>query len=110
MDRAYFTQDFRKHLEKLVKRDSVLKGRIQSKIEDMMNDPFRNSEELVGAFKGKRRMYIGKAGHRLIYGICRECREKNHQNLNSCLDCNSKDDTTVIFFDVIHRSEGYRNY
>ena len=110
MFEVYFTQDFRKHLEKLTKRDLTLKERILLKIEDMMNDPLRNSEELVGAFKGKRRMYVGKAGHRLIYAVCKECREKNYKSFNSCLDCGSKDDSTVVFFDVIRRSEGYRNH
>jgi len=110
MHKAYFTQDFRKHLEKLTRRDSVLKERIASKIDDMMNDPIRNSEELVGAFKGKRRAYVGKAGHRLIFGVCKECREKNYQDFNSCFECASKDISAVIFFDVIHRSEGYRNH
>ena len=70
----------------------------------------RNSEELTAAFKGKRRMYIGKAGYRLIYSVCKECRGKGYGKNNSCLDCNSKDDDAVVFFDIIHRSNAYDNY
>ena len=106
----FFSQDFQKHFAKLVKKDVLLKQRVESKIKDMMDDPCRNSEELTAAFKGKRRMYIGKAGYRLIYSVCKECRGKGYDKINSCLDCNGKDDDAVVFFDIIHRSNAYDNY
>jgi mRNA-degrading endonuclease RelE of RelBE toxin-antitoxin system len=107
---AFFSQDFCKHFGKLVKKDALLKQRVESKIRDMMEDPFRNSEELVAAFKGKRRMYVGKAGYRLIYSVCRECRGKGYPKINSCMDCNGKDDDAVVFFDIIPRSNAYSDY
>jgi hypothetical protein len=39
-----------------VKRDAQLEERVKSKVKDMMEDPFRNSQELTAAFKEKRRM------------------------------------------------------
>ncbi len=60
---------FSKYFRKLVRRDAHLNERAKSKIENMMEDPFRNSQELTAAFKGKRRMYLGKAGYRLIYCV-----------------------------------------
>ena len=107
---AYFSDDFRKHLDKLTKKNITLKDRILSKIEEMMNNPFRNSEELIGKFKGKRRVYVGKAGYRLIYSICEECREKHYETFNSCLDCQKRNNNSVVFFDVLHRSKVYKRY
>lgn len=107
---AYFSDDFHKHLNKLTKRDSVLKERILSKIDEMMNNPFRNSEELTGKFKGKRRVYVGKARYRLIYSICEECRKKHYEAFNSCLDCKKRNSSSVVFFDVLHRSKGYKRF
>lgn len=107
---AYFSDDFRKHLNKLTKRNRALKERILSKIEEMMNNPFRNSQELVGKFKGKRRVHVGRAGYRLIYSICEECREKHYESFNSCLDCKDRSNRTVVFFDVLRRSKGYQKF
>ena len=73
----------------------------------MQEDPFRNSQELTAAFKGKRRMYVGKTSYRLIYSICKECRGKNYQKLNGCLECENKDNDAIVFFDIMHRSKAY---
>lgn len=107
---AYFSDDFRKHLDKLTKRNSALKERILLKIQEMMNNPYRNSEELTGKFEGKRRIYVGKAGYRLIYSICEDCRKKHYETFNSCLDCQKRDNNSVVFFDVLHRSKGYKRF
>jgi mRNA-degrading endonuclease RelE of RelBE toxin-antitoxin system len=107
---AFFSQDFCKQFGKLVKKDAQLRQRVESKTRDIMEDPFRNSEELVAAFKGKRRIYIGKAGYRLIYCVCRECRGKGYSKINSCLDCDGKNDDAIVFFDILHRSTAYGDY
>jgi mRNA-degrading endonuclease RelE of RelBE toxin-antitoxin system len=107
--KPWFTQDFRKHFEKLVRKDTQLEQRIKSKIEDMMEDPFRNSQELTAAFKGKRRMYVGKAGYRLIYCICKECKNKKYPE-RACADCKEKDNDAIVFFDILHRSTAYDQY
>jgi len=106
--KAFFSQDFKKHFEKLVKRDSALRERVLVRINDMMEDPFRNSLELTAAFKGKRRVYVGKAGYRLIYSVCKECGGKKSKN--HCSDCDSKGDDAVVFFDILPRSIAYESY
>ena len=88
----------------------IAKERILSNIEEMMNDPFRNSEELTGKFKGKRRVYVGRAGYRLIYSICEECRAKDYESFNLCFDCQKRDNNSIVFFDVSHRSKGYQRF
>lgn len=108
MYKAFFSQDFKKHFEKLVRRDSDLKQRVLAKINDVIEDPFRNSLELTAAFKGKRRVYLGRAGYRLIYSVCKECTGK--RCVNPCLDCDSKDDDAVVFFDILPRSVAYDTY
>jgi mRNA-degrading endonuclease RelE of RelBE toxin-antitoxin system len=101
----FFSDDFKKHLEKLTRRDNVLNKRIINQIEDMKNDPYRNSIELSYELKGKRRVKVGD--YRLIYAVCSDCRKKGYVKFNQCYDCKSKDDNTIIFFDVFHRSKGY---
>jgi len=107
---AFFTKDFQKHLKKFSKRSALLKERVREKMEGLMDDPLRNSEELTGDFKGKRRIYVGKSGFRVIYSVCNECREKNYERFNSCFDCKDRDNNSIVFFDIIRRSQGYRRY
>lgn len=101
----FFSEDFKKHLEKLTKRDNILENRITNQIEDMKTDPFRNSIELTHELKGKRRVKVGD--YRLVYAVCEECRKKGYENFNGCYDCESKPVNSIIFFDVFHRSKGY---
>lgn len=101
----FFSDDFKKHLEKLTKRDIVLKKRVADQIEEMKNDPFRNSIELDYELKGKRRIRVGD--YRLIYAVCIDCRKKGYTKFNQCYECESKNDNAIVFFDIIHRSKGY---
>jgi addiction module RelE/StbE family toxin len=70
----FFSEVFKKHLEKLTKRDIALRNRIINQIEEMKIDPFRNSIELTYELKGKRRVKVGD--YRLVYAVCEECRKK----------------------------------
>jgi len=76
-----------------------------NKIEDMKQDPYRNSIELIYELKGKRRVRIGD--YRLIYAVCEECRKRGYIQFNQCYNCESKEDNSIIFFDIIHRPKGY---
>jgi len=103
---AYFSDDFKKHLNKLTKRDTLLKKRILEKIEEMKNNPLRNSTELSGDFKGKHRIRVGD--YRLIYAPCDDCRKKNYEKFNNCFGCDSRQSNSIVYFDVLHRSShGY---
>ena len=101
----FFSEVFKKHLEKLTKRDIALRNRIINQIEEMKIDPFRNSIELTYELKGKRRVKVGD--YRLVYAVCEECRKKGYEKFNNCYDCKSKPANSIIFFDVFHRSKGY---
>ena len=101
----YFSDDFEKHLKKLTKRDNNLKKRILGKVEEMKNDPYRNSKEYIADLKGKRKMRVG--AYRLVYAVCEDCRAKGYEVLNQCFECESKKDNSIVYFDVIHRPHGY---
>jgi mRNA-degrading endonuclease RelE of RelBE toxin-antitoxin system len=101
----YFTDVFSKHFQKLTKKDGALKKRLEAEIEEMRTDPYRNSRELVGQFLGKRRVRIGS--HRLIYAVCEECRTKEHDSVNACYGCKEKEDSSIIYFDLVNREGGY---
>lgn len=100
---AFFTHDFDKHFKKFAKRDPILEKRVREKIKEMQNsDPLRNSIELQGDFKGKRRVRIGE--HRLIYEACCDCRGKGYEKFNRCVECKSRTDDSIVYFDILHRS------
>jgi mRNA-degrading endonuclease RelE of RelBE toxin-antitoxin system len=101
----HFTDVFAKNFKKLAKKDGALRKRVEAEIEEMKNDPYRNSRELIGEFLGKRRVRIGS--HRLIYAICEECRKKKHDLVLACYGCKEKDDNSIIYFDLVHREGGY---
>jgi mRNA-degrading endonuclease RelE of RelBE toxin-antitoxin system len=101
----YFTDDFDKHFKKLTKKDNSLRHRILAKIDEMKKELPRNPIEYIGDLKGKWKMRVGD--YRLLYAYCKDCRAKGYERLNECLECKSKDDTSIVYFDVIHRSDGY---
>jgi len=103
----FFTEHFKRSLKKLTKRNNILKKRVQMKVNDICNDPYHNSVELTAKFKGKRRVYVGKSGYRIIYTICKECRMKNYQRFNLCSDCEQKGDEAIIFWDIQPRNVAY---
>lgn len=105
----YFSDDFEKNLKKLTRRSTVLRKRIQQKIDEMCDGIFGDTIDLAGnRGKGKSRVRMGN--YRLIYAVCSECRENGYQMFNGCYDCEIKDDDSIIYFDVIHRSSEYRQY
>lgn len=106
---GYFVPDFSKNLEKLTRRNLELKRRIDKKIREMRNDPFRGSIHLVGKGTGKRRVYVA-GDYRLIYAVCHECREKGHNSINQCIDCEQKSNNSIIYFDVEHRKHAYNDF
>ncbi len=102
---AYFSDDFRKHFQKLTKKDNQLRNRLKSRIEEMKTEKPRNPKEYIADLKGKWKMKVGD--YRMLYAYCEDCRVKNYERFNQCLDCEAKEDNAVVYFDVIHRSQGY---
>ncbi len=104
---AYFSDDFEKHFRKLTKRDGNLRNRLLSKIEEMKTEPPIRSIEYIGDLKGKWKMRVGD--YRLLYAYCEDCKAKHYEKFNQCLDCETKDNDSIVYFDVIHREDGYDN-
>lgn len=105
---AFFSDQFKKNLQKLTKRNAKLKHRIEAEVTDMLNDPFRRSIPLSGKGEGKLRIRFGD--YRFIYAVCHDCREKGHTELNSCIGCNDRPDNSIVYFDVQLRSHAYDKF
>jgi len=103
--KAFFVDDFKKHLDKLTKKDAQLKARLHQRIEEMEMEQPHSQIGYVADLKGKWKMRVGD--YRLIYAYCTDCQKQNFQRFNNCLECGSKGDDALIFFDVIHRSNDY---
>jgi len=96
---------FKKHFDKLTKKDNMLKKRLTDKIKEMCIAKPEGQTELVGILKGKYRIRVGD--YRLIYAYCEDCKKHNYQIYNKCYECSTKSDDTLVLFDVIHRSNDY---
>lgn len=67
-----FSEDFRKILKKLEKKDIVLYNRIEEKLVDITNNPYFG-KPLRNIFRNRRRIHIGSFV--LVYRICEEEQE-----------------------------------
>jgi mRNA-degrading endonuclease RelE of RelBE toxin-antitoxin system len=101
----HFTEYFDKHFRKLTKKDNNLRQKILAEIDEMKKEPPRHPIEYLYDLKGKWKMKLGD--YRLLYAYCKDCRTKSYERLNRCVGCDSKDDNAIVYFDVIHRSDGY---
>jgi mRNA-degrading endonuclease RelE of RelBE toxin-antitoxin system len=105
---SFFSDKFREPLKKLTKKDEHLKKRLLDQIMEMEKEPPFSQVSLIGDFTGKWKMRVGD--YRLLYAYCQDCKKHKHQSYNNCLDCNTKKDNTLIFFEVFHRSNDYSGY
>jgi len=71
----------------------------------MKSEKPRKPIEYVGDLKGKWKMKVGD--YRLLFAYCEDCRAKGYERFNQCYECKSKNNDAIIYFDVIHRSNGY---
>lgn len=65
----------------------------------------RKPTEYLGDLKGKWKMKVGD--YRLLYAYCRDCKVKHYEEFNQCFNCKSKNNNSVVYFDVIYRGAGY---
>lgn len=88
-----------------------IKERVNNTItEKLMVDPYRgagNEGHLEGKYLGLRRIRIGRAGYRIFFSICEECRKLNYDKHLMCIDCAEMDDETVMLFNVKSRPKAY---
>jgi mRNA-degrading endonuclease RelE of RelBE toxin-antitoxin system len=103
---VFFSDDFKKHFEKLTKKDVSLKNRLRECIDEMAVKKPYSQIGYSGDLNGKWKMRVGD--YRLIYVYCEDCRRCCHQVFNDCYRCCDRSGDVLIFFDVIHRSNDYK--
>lgn len=100
---AKFMPTFKKDL----KTYSALKKQIQKKVDDVINDPYFNTEPLENRgkqnLKGVRSKRIDR-NFRIIFALCEECRnfsQLDEEFENPCKYCDPEfSNETIIFFTV----------
>jgi hypothetical protein len=73
---------------------------VNSKIQDLKHDPYRNSELMKGPHKGRRKVRINNSD-RLVFIICEECRECGFHTIFRCSDCKTTSECTLIFSNIL---------
>lgn len=84
--------------------DAKSKARVQERINDLVVDPWHNTEFLKGQYKGKRKIWLNDAD-RLVFVICEECRELDHYKFNLCSDCDDTAENTLVIASLIFGHE-----
>jgi mRNA-degrading endonuclease RelE of RelBE toxin-antitoxin system len=96
---ADFTEKFEKQLKKI--RDKVRLKRINEKVLEILDNPYRNIDFGAGYWRGKRKERVGD--DRIFFAICEQCRREGHQTYNNCENCNIKPGNTIRFFQIVER-------
>ena len=94
-----FDRSFRK-LDNNIQR--ILDKTIQ---EVLFTQPYESKRLVAPENRGKR--CIRKGNYRLIFGICRECREIGAVRLNNCIDCRNRGENDIMLFVCGHRKHVY---
>jgi hypothetical protein len=76
------------------------KERAEERIQDLINDPWHNTEFGKGQYRGKRKLWLNRSD-RLVFVICEECRELNHFVYNNCSDCDDTPENTIVIAFII---------
>lgn len=61
------------------------------------HDPYK-SELLHHELEGLRSYNKMGNGNRIVFAICEDCRKRNLESLNNCLDCRRIPDNTIMLF------------
>ena len=92
-----FTEKFAKQLRKI--HDAIRIKRINQKVDEIIDFPYRNIRYGAGRWRGKREERIGD--DRIFFAICEQCRNENHQTYNACDNCKGIPNNTIRFFEII---------
>ncbi|MHA1768896.1 MAG: type II toxin-antitoxin system RelE family toxin [Candidatus Thorarchaeota archaeon] len=98
-----FTRDFLDGYESI--RNQSVRERIKRGTEDIAENPLRNSIVLSRPLVPIRRRRFGK--WRVFYQPCDDCRLRRVEQEVACIDCESHDDSTVVFFYLSMRDKAY---
>lgn len=100
---AKYSTVFENQIHDLERKDKIRAKRIREEIEEIRADPFRRIDFGKGRYRGKRKRRVGD--DRLIFAVCKQCREAGHRAMNGCSMCDELKDETVFFFTII---EGHK--
>lgn len=103
---------YRKPISDLVnsskKKDIEKKRSLKKAIDAVLSGNIKGKGHLHGNLRGKRYRYAPN-DHRLLYALCKECKELSHEKYNCCPDCdNIASDNKVVFFYFSARKEDYK--
>ena len=97
---------FKKKVKKITKKNQQLVKDIKSTLESLEVNPKHRSKRIT-EFKGKRRVHVRNSPYRIIYTICKECRELKEIKVNGCSKCEERDNLTVILRNFGHTKKIY---
>lgn len=102
----FYTNTFKRYLKQHTKKNPILKKRIESVINRILENPKSSlshhlKKERGIDLRGKRRRHVSGT-YVIIYAVCDECIELGHQKLNQCSICNGTPKKRVIFFSIGH--------
>jgi hypothetical protein len=84
-----------KFKQQIATLDIQFVNQIKSKISNLIDDPYHNTEFGKGQHRGRRKARLNKSD-RLIFVICEECRALKHTRFNGCSDCSTTPENTIV--------------
>ncbi|MCJ7506159.1 hypothetical protein MUP05_06800 [Candidatus Bathyarchaeota archaeon] len=104
---AEYSTVFEKQIHNLERKDKIRAKNIRKEIEDIRADPFRKIDFGKGHYRVKRKRRVGD--DRIIFVVCKQCRQLGHTAINGCPKCSGIKDETVVFAEIIDGHK-YRDF
>ena len=103
-----YSQVFEEQYHSNAKRYASLRERIKKRIDQILADPYQNTEQLgfpPGGLnlRGCRSAHIGR-NFRIIFVVCEECRRE--PDCQFCF-CEGRTDNTVVFLNIGPHDKAY---
>ncbi len=106
--RYHPTEHFLERLSRIRQTDPRGYHRIMAVVQRLLDNPEDADGRMHGRHRDKLKKYVGRRDYRLLYHYCSLCRSTNRHLSETCRDCASIPDDTVIFFEVFHKNEKER--
>jgi len=91
-----YVAKYHPHINACLRKHSHLKKRFKNKSEYIAENPIELGESLKHELSGLRSFPFA-GNFIIIYIVCDECRQLQHQEKNNCLQCSQIPDNAVIF-------------
>jgi len=90
---------FAEQLADIERKDKIRGSRLHKAMREILASPYGKVEFGKGQYRGKRKYTVGK--DRLLFVVCKQCRDLKHQIFNQCSDCDKTKDETVVWAGII---------